>query len=95
MDPGLLTVRWKKGQELDSGIHGAEARIALSSTRSSCAQQVNDEHHHPPTTPHEHRTHRSAACTCSRLVRSQFCNDLRGNARVSESSGGITSGSCH
>ena len=49
MDPGLLTFRWKKGQELVSGIHGAEARIALSSTRSSCAQQVNDEHHHPPT----------------------------------------------
>jgi hypothetical protein len=24
MDPELLTVRWKMGQELDSGIHGAE-----------------------------------------------------------------------
>jgi len=29
--------------------------------------------------PHSTGLIHSAACTCSRLARSQFCNDLRGN----------------
>ena len=50
MDPGLLTVRWKKGQGLDSGIHGTGTRITLSSTRSSSsAQQVDDQPTNPTT----------------------------------------------